>query len=95
MSKEQSVISEEFGKSLRALRRTRHMSQTKLSSVSGLSTTYISLLEHGHKNPKLTTLLTLAKALDVEPDLLLKRLQSRLQKLGQAGPKFNDSGVGH
>ena len=52
-----------FGARLQQLRQDRGLSQEKLAELSGLHRTYISSLERGARNPTITTLHALARAL--------------------------------
>jgi len=54
-----------FGKVLRRFRKKIKYSQEKMASESGLDRTYISLLERGLRQPSLTTILRISKALKV------------------------------
>jgi len=53
-----------FGQVLRKLRISNKLSQEKLSQECGLDRSFISLLERGLRQPSLTTILLLAKALN-------------------------------
>jgi transcriptional regulator with XRE-family HTH domain len=56
---------------LRAVRTGQKLSQETLAKKSGLSVSYISMLERGERTPPLDTLEALAKGLSVSPlDLL-------------------------
>ena len=59
------TIEEAFGEVLRELRSARSFTQQQLAFEAELDRTYISLLERGHREPGLTTLLKLSTALDV------------------------------
>jgi transcriptional regulator with XRE-family HTH domain len=62
-----------FGQTLRYFRAKLKISQERLSQESGLDRSYISLLERGLRQPSLTTLLQLAKALNISSvELILK-----------------------
>ena len=52
-----------FGRVLRRLRAEAGFTQEKLGFEADLRRTYISILELGHQQPTLTTILTLAKPL--------------------------------
>lgn len=54
-----------FGQVLRKFRTSCKLSQEKLSQECGLDRSYISLLERGLRQPSLTTILLLAKALNI------------------------------
>jgi transcriptional regulator with XRE-family HTH domain len=60
-----------FGIQLRLLRLQHGISQEKLAEMSGLHRTYIGDLERGKRNPSLTTMYQLSKALGVSIDMLL------------------------
>lgn len=57
---------ESFGARLQKLRKEQNISQEKLAELSGLHRTYISSLERGARNPTITTLHSIAKALNIE-----------------------------
>lgn len=57
---------ESFGARLQSLRKEQSISQEKLAELSGLHRTYISSLERGARNPTITTLNSIAKALNIE-----------------------------
>ena len=64
-------IQEQFGRNLRAYRLERKFSQEELAEVSGLHRTYISGLESGARNPTITVVDQIAKALGVTASALL------------------------
>ena len=64
-------IAKNFGKRLQKLRKEQGISQEKFAEISGLHRTYISSLERGTRNPTLTTLFSIAKALNVEISYLV------------------------
>ncbi len=55
-----------FGTKLQRIRKHQALSQEKLAELSGLHRTYISSLERGDRNPTLTTINSLAVALNVD-----------------------------
>ncbi|WP_404818025.1 helix-turn-helix domain-containing protein [Reichenbachiella ulvae] len=59
-----------FGKTLKKLRLGAEMTQEQLVLKSGLHPTYISHLETGKKQPKLTTIFKLSKCLSIGPERL-------------------------
>jgi transcriptional regulator with XRE-family HTH domain len=61
-----------FGIILQNERKKNGLSQEKLAELAGLHRTYISDLERGIRNPTITTIFTLCKALNVTPAELLK-----------------------
>ncbi len=60
-----------FASNLRRHRERAGLSQGGLALACGLHRTEISLLERGEREPRLTTIIRLARALDVEPNDLL------------------------
>jgi transcriptional regulator with XRE-family HTH domain len=62
---------EQFAENLRRCRRNKGLSQQRLAFNCKLHRTEISLLERGDRNPRLTTIVRLARALDVAPAELL------------------------
>lgn len=58
-------VQDAFGKRLREIRRRRDMTQERLAELSGLSIQYIGEIERGKRNPSLTSIETLASALDM------------------------------
>ena len=66
-----------FARNLRRLRTAAGLSQEKLALEAGLDRTYISALERGLYSASIVTIERLAKALDVEPAVLLQRASKR------------------
>lgn len=54
-----------FGNSIRQIRQERDLTQTQLAALTELDRSYISGIERGERNPSLTNILKLARALDV------------------------------
>lgn len=65
-----------FGQILRKLRAEKGISQEDLGFKSGYHRTYISLLERGQKNPSLQAIFRLAKALEISPSELIRRIEN-------------------
>ena len=63
-----------FGQRLRQLRAERSISQDDLARETDVHPTAIGRLERGSREPRLTTILRIARGLDVEPGKLLDRL---------------------
>ena len=72
MRKVFEVVLERLAMRLKALRKERGWKQPDLAKKSGLSPGYIARLETGRHDPKLSTLVKLAKALDVSVSKLLE-----------------------
>jgi transcriptional regulator with XRE-family HTH domain len=69
-----------FGRSLRAFRIQSKISQERLSQESGLDRSYISLLERGLRQPSLTTILQIAKALNTSAVNLISKVEELLDE---------------
>jgi transcriptional regulator with XRE-family HTH domain len=65
-----------FGQAIRELREERGLSQEALAHACDLDRTYISGIERGVRNPSLTNILKLAKALDTRAADLLGRAEA-------------------
>ena len=77
-----------FGKVLRKLREGNNLSQETLAEYCELDRTYISLLERGLRQPTITTIFKIAKALHITPSELVKIVE--LEVFSLAGPDFED-----
>ena len=69
------MLSKRFGIVLRDLRKESKLSQEKLAELAGYDRTYISLLERGLRQPTITTLFDLSKALHISPSSLVKAVE--------------------
>mgnify|MGYP003774834211 CR=1 FL=1 len=69
------MLAIQFGKVLQDMRRNAHLSQEKLAELAGYDRTYISLLERGLRQPTITTLFNLAKALNVSASSFVKTIE--------------------
>ena len=65
-----------FGRAIRKRREATDISQEALADRAGLHRTYISLLERGLRNPSLTVIAKLAKALGTTMTSLVSELES-------------------
>ncbi len=54
-----------LGERVRMLRRQRGLTQEALAEALDLSVAYVSLIERGGRNPPFTTVVAIARALDV------------------------------
>ena len=69
------MVIEVFGKVLRELREANQLSQEKLAEYCELDRTYISMLERGLRQPTITTIFKLAKALNIAPSQLIEKVE--------------------
>jgi len=60
-----------FAENVHRLRMKNKLSQKELAKRVGISVSYVSMLERGHRSPPLETVEKLAKALGVPPTRLL------------------------
>lgn len=86
------LVQEVFGANLRRLRERAGLSQEALAAqAGGLHRTEISLLERGEREPRLSTVLLLAQALDVKVTVLLRGVDAAQvrgrQRKPAAGPR--------
>lgn len=63
-----------LGKRLRTIRRFRKITLASLSTATGLSVSFLSDVELGKRSPSLNSLITLAKALEINIEALVKGL---------------------
>ena len=56
-----------FGQKVRSIRKGKNISMQHLANIADVEVSQIHRIETGKINPKLTTILILAKALDVNP----------------------------
>ena len=68
-----SDINKDVGFRIREVRQEQGLSQEKLAALADLHRAYIGQIERGEKNIGLKNLEKIAKALGIEPDLLLRK----------------------
>ena len=61
-----------FAQNVSRARKRRHLTQEEVSHRSGIHATEVSRIERGLRDPRVTTLLRLADALEVSPAVLLR-----------------------
>lgn len=64
--------SKKLGQNMKRIRKDKQMTQGDICRKLGVDRAYISNVESGNKNPTLSTITKLAKALGVSVDELLK-----------------------
>lgn len=70
-----------FGEVLRELRKGVGVTQETLALDAGLDRTFISMLERGHRQPTLQTLLTLARCLGIPASEMVARVEAQITDL--------------
>jgi transcriptional regulator with XRE-family HTH domain len=73
MAIESLALEAAFGKVIRVHREAMRLSQEGLADICGLHRTYISQLERGRKSPTLRVIVQLAKALQTQPESLVRQ----------------------
>ena len=66
-----------FGQNLRRIRKDKKLSMEKLAHIAELEPVQISRIELGKTNPKLSTILLLARALEIDAQELFLNLPLR------------------
>ena len=61
----------QFGANVRAARQRSGVSQVRLAAAAGMHRTEVSLLERGERDPRLSTVARLARALELTPAALV------------------------
>ncbi|RAU92373.1 helix-turn-helix domain-containing protein [Paenibacillus sp. YN15] len=69
---------EVFGQVLRTLRKKQRLSQESLAFQSNLDRTYISMLERGVHQPTLSSLFSLAGALNMKASDLVRLVENEI-----------------
>ncbi len=72
---------EEIAKALRAAREHMGLSQRELSAKSGVPQGHISKIENGAVDLRLTSLVALARVLDLEPMLIPRKVVSAVNSI--------------
>jgi transcriptional regulator with XRE-family HTH domain len=68
-------LQRQFGERVRRLREQRNLSQEEVASKARLNPAQISLLESGHRQPRLQTIVALAHGLGIDPGELVAGLK--------------------
>lgn len=76
-----------FGRVLRRLRQRKGLTQEVLGLEADLRRTFVSILELGQQQPTLTTILKLAKVLEVRPSKILDLVEREIQEFSGAGER--------
>jgi transcriptional regulator with XRE-family HTH domain len=68
-----------FGRTLRKARRDRDLSQEALADEAGVSAKHVGEIERANKDPRLTTVMKLAAALELRSGELFAQVDERLE----------------
>jgi transcriptional regulator with XRE-family HTH domain len=71
---------EAFGVILKKIRHKENVSQSQLALDSELDRTFISLLERGKRQPSLSSVFKISKALNVEPDEIIRLVKDLINE---------------
>jgi transcriptional regulator with XRE-family HTH domain len=72
-------VSAVFGRILREQRMARGVSQESLALTADVDRTFVSQMERGIRQPSITTLIKLCKALGVQPSVLVARMEKQIR----------------
>ena len=64
---------EAFARNVRSARKAAGLTQEAVSEASGIHVTEVSRIERGLRDPRISTMLRLAEALEVSPSALIDR----------------------
>lgn len=71
------MVVKQFAIVLQELRHESGLSQEELAEKSNLHDRYISFLERGLRQPTITTIFKLAKALNISPSQLIEKVEAQ------------------
>lgn len=72
-------VSKAFGQVLKKQRSAHGLSQEALALEAGVDRTFVGQIERGLHQPSLTTLVKLSAALEVQPSVLIARMERALK----------------
>jgi len=65
-----------LGRAVHAIRAERRISQVQLANATGFRQSWVSNVEHGHRNPSWSNVVRLAEGLGVRTSALVKRAEA-------------------
>lgn len=74
------MVVKQFAEVLKELRHEQGLSQEELAERCGLHDRYISFMERGLRQPTITTIFKLAKALNISPSDLIKQVEQKVNE---------------
>lgn len=83
MAVKRSRVGKAFGVSLRDAREALKITQEELAGRANYGPNYISLLETAKRQPTISSILSLEKAMDLSPGELVRRTQALLVARGR------------
>ena len=67
------------GRAIRGLRKEKGLSQDILSGFAGIARTHLTMIENGTKQANFETLWRIARALDLRPSELVRRIEQEIE----------------
>lgn len=74
-----------FGRVLRRLRKKKGYTQEELGFEADLRRTFVSILELGQQQPSLTTILKLARVLDIRAGKMMELVENEIKEISRGG----------
>lgn len=68
------------GRAISNVRQNKGISQEVLSGLADIGRTHLSAIERGERKPTLETLWRIAYALDMPPNILVKKIELEIEK---------------
>lgn len=72
--------SKAFGIVISRLRTSRGMTQERMSGLAGIARSHLVALENGEKTVKLSTLWSIAYALNLKPSELIRQVEKEMEE---------------
>ncbi len=81
-----STIRDQIGKRVRDLRNTLSFTQEELATKTGISVSFLSMIERGERRPTLKTLVVISEAMGVTLSQFFSEVKVPQENIGQTGP---------
>lgn len=65
-----------FGETLKSLRLEKGFTQEKLAELCNLDVSFISMLENGKRQPTLSTIFSISKALEIKASFMVNKVDN-------------------
>ncbi|MBO4864304.1 MAG: helix-turn-helix transcriptional regulator [Eubacterium sp.] len=70
-----------LGERIKSIRMSRNISQEEFAEKAGISVSYLSQIENGHKNPRATILCKICTGNDIQPNQLFSDSEEKINLL--------------
>jgi transcriptional regulator with XRE-family HTH domain len=87
MSKKRSLV--QFGREVKRRRETMGLTLERFAERAGLTSNYIGTIENGHRDPSISSILAIARGLNVPPGELFGEAPELTQTAVQIGKLFD------